>query len=270
MSPIRAILPVPAHQPATVQPGEFPVGITAGATSISSRGATPRTASRTWQPRSNTSLFFTVCALHVVIGYLLIMFAPQSLMVARAKAVMVSIAMPMPENLVETVKPKPILEAPKPNPNRVNDTKLSLDPLLPTPTPVLLSSTVESSSIAIATDVNASVATSNLVAPQTASAPAAAREVQPPQFDADYLNNPAPSYPSLSRRAGEQGRVLLRVHVDASGVADAVEIKDSCGFPRLDAAAMEAVRKWKFVAAKAGNSAVAAWVVVPINFSLKG
>jgi periplasmic protein TonB len=95
-------------------------------------------------------------------------------------------------------------------------------------------------------------------------------EIQPPKFDADYLNNPAPYYPPLSRRVGEQGRVLLRVFVDASGNPDVVEIKHSCGFPRLDLAAVEAVRKWRFSAARQGQQTVAAWVLVPITFSLKG
>jgi hypothetical protein len=36
---------------------------------------------------------------------------------------------------------------------------------------------------------------------------------QSPNFNAAYLNNPAPNYPSISRRLGEQGLVLLRVQV---------------------------------------------------------
>jgi protein TonB len=87
-------------------------------------------------------------------------------------------------------------------------------------------------------------------------------------FDAAYLNNPAPVYPLISRRQGEFGKVLLLVQVTPHGTAAQVEIKQSCGFPRLDEAALEAVRKWHFVPARLGDVAVAASVVVPLSFKL--
>jgi protein TonB len=87
-------------------------------------------------------------------------------------------------------------------------------------------------------------------------------------FDAAYLNNPAPAYPLISRRQGESGKVLLLVQVTPHGTAAQVEIKQSCGFPRLDEAALEAVRKWHFVPARQGDVAVAASVVVPLSFKL--
>lgn len=89
------------------------------------------------------------------------------------------------------------------------------------------------------------------------------------RFDADYLHNPKPVYPSASRRLGEQGRVLLRVFVSADGQAERVEIRTSSGFPRLDQAAEDAVARWRFVPARRGDQAVAAWVQVPITFQLE-
>lgn len=88
----------------------------------------------------------------------------------------------------------------------------------------------------------------------------------PPLFHADYLDNPAPPYPSTSRRRGESGRVLLRVFVSADGKAERVEINTSSGFELLDAAAREAVARWRFVPARRGPEKVAAWVLVPISF----
>jgi len=90
----------------------------------------------------------------------------------------------------------------------------------------------------------------------------------PPRFDAAYLRNPAPEYPAFSRRRGEQGRVLLRVHVARDGVPGEVEINTSSGSDRLDRAALDAVRRWKFVPARLGDTPVDAWVLVPIAFSL--
>jgi protein TonB len=94
--------------------------------------------------------------------------------------------------------------------------------------------------------------------------------VTPPIFNADYLDNPAPRYPPLSRRSREQGRVLLRVLVTPGGSAQEIEVRDSSGHPRLDDAAREAVRQWKFVPAKRGDEPVAAWVLIPVSFKLEG
>lgn len=104
---------------------------------------------------------------------------------------------------------------------------------------------------------------------QTAAAPAAATLTQP-RFDADYLHNPAPAYPPISRRLGEEGKVVLRVFVEASGRAGSVEVRTGSGSARLDGAAADAVAQWKFVPARRGDEAVGAWVLVPIIFSLKG
>lgn len=89
-----------------------------------------------------------------------------------------------------------------------------------------------------------------------------------PAFDADYLNNPSPPYPPLSRRMREQGVVYLRVLVTSDGVPDQIELKHSSGSVRLDESALCTVKKWRFVPARRGSQTIAAWVVVPIAFSL--
>ncbi len=89
------------------------------------------------------------------------------------------------------------------------------------------------------------------------------------RVDADYLHNPKPVYPMFSRRQGEEGKVQLRVRVGADGSALEVEIKQGSSFPRLDAAARDAVLKWRFVPARRGEEAVESWVGVPIVFSLE-
>lgn len=101
-------------------------------------------------------------------------------------------------------------------------------------------------------------------------APVQAPVLEPPRADMAYLNNPAPSYPAVSKRAGEQGRVLLRVRVDAQGQVEKVEVQATSGFARLDEAALSAVRRWRFVPARQGDRAIAGWAVVPVAFSLQG
>ncbi len=92
--------------------------------------------------------------------------------------------------------------------------------------------------------------------------------VIPPRFDAAYLNNPPPRYPAASRHLGEQGRVLVRVYVDASGLPAHVELNKSSGYVRLDNAALEAVRRWRFAPARQGEQSIGAWVLVPVVFNL--
>jgi protein TonB len=101
----------------------------------------------------------------------------------------------------------------------------------------------------------------------TASAPAPTETTQA-RFDADYLKNPAPAYPAMSRRLREEGRVVLRVFVSVEGRPQQIELKTSSGFARLDQAAEDAVRRWKFVPARHGDKAFATWVAVPIVFNL--
>lgn len=105
-------------------------------------------------------------------------------------------------------------------------------------------------------------------APPITTPPALAQSQ--PRFDADYLDNPKPPYPALSRRLGEQGRVVLRAHISAAGLPQNVYLHASSGCTRLDDSALETVRRWKFVAAKLGSEPIAATVLVPIVFSLKG
>jgi protein TonB len=106
-------------------------------------------------------------------------------------------------------------------------------------------------------------------APATAPAEPAP-PVKPPGFNVGYLRNPAPQYPLAARRAGEQGTVLLRVLVTQDGVPAQVSIERSSGFARLDRAAVEAVRTWRFAPARRGADAVEAWVLVPVVFKLEG
>lgn len=109
--------------------------------------------------------------------------------------------------------------------------------------------------------------------PQTASqtAPSAPRNDTFVQADSNaaYLNNPAPVYPLRARQRHWEGRVLLRVYVTADGHAQQVVLQASSGHDSLDESALEAVRKWRFVPAKRGDTPEASWVTVPIIFRLE-
>lgn len=93
--------------------------------------------------------------------------------------------------------------------------------------------------------------------------------VEAPRFNAAYLNNPPPPYPLAARRRGIEGRVMVRAEVQADGSCSRVEMKASSGSELLDQAALEAVRKWRFVPARKGSQVIMAWVEVPITFKLE-
>lgn len=99
--------------------------------------------------------------------------------------------------------------------------------------------------------------------------PVAEPAIELPRYNAAYLSNPPPAYPLAARRRGIEGTVLVRAEVAASGECLRAELKKTSGAEMLDQAALEAVRKWRFVPAKRGSQAVVAWVEVPITFKLE-
>ena len=92
--------------------------------------------------------------------------------------------------------------------------------------------------------------------------------IQLPSSNADYLNNPAPVYPALSQRMGEQGKVVIRVLIGKDGTALRGDIYQSSGFERLDQAALRAVLSWRYVPGQRAGIAQDMWFNVPVNFSL--
>lgn len=165
----------------------------------------------------------------------------------------------------ETPEPPPAPPRPKPAP-RQPDTQPPPQPVpepVQAPQPRILAAEASAPS-------PASEAPIIRPAPPPPPAPAPAPTITSPGFDADYLDNPAPVYPAMSRRLEETGKTVLRVYVEADGKPSQIQVKTGSGSPRLDQAAQDAVWRWKFVPARRDNEAVGAWVLVPIIFNLKG
>jgi len=93
--------------------------------------------------------------------------------------------------------------------------------------------------------------------------------VTKPSFSAGYLDNPAPRYPRLSQRIGEEGTVRLRVMVDAEGRPVEWAIEASSGHDRLDQAALDVIEEWRFTPAQRNGQPVAGEVIVPMRFRLR-
>ena len=105
--------------------------------------------------------------------------------------------------------------------------------------------------------------------PAPPAPPAVAPKVELPSSKADYLHNPPPEYPRMSKRLGEQGKVVLKVLIGPDGAPQKVELQTSSGFERLDKSAMDAAMRWRYVPGKRGGVAEAMWYQVPIQFTLE-
>lgn len=95
------------------------------------------------------------------------------------------------------------------------------------------------------------------------------QKVELPLTAADYLQNPRPVYPSLSRRLNEQGQVVHSVTIGPDGKALSAQLVKSSGYERLDRAAWETVMRWRYVPGKRGGTPTVMNVDVPITWVLE-
>ncbi len=165
--------------------------------------------------------------------------------------------------------PKPSPAPPKPVPRQPAPPK----PVVPqTPQPLATVATEPAPRApAVSTPqpiINAAPPVAEVAAPAP-PAPPAPPKVDLPSSNADYLNNPSPAYPPLSKRLNEQGRVVVRVRIEADGTASQAEVRSSSGFERLDQAALQTVKRWRYLPGKRGGVPEAMWFNVPINFVLE-
>ncbi len=104
--------------------------------------------------------------------------------------------------------------------------------------------------------------------PSPPPAPPAPSTVQLPSSNADYLNNPKPVYPAMSKRLGEQGKTIVRVLIGIDGLPKSASIRQSSGYERLDEAARAAVMSWRYLPGKRNGVVEPMEFNVPINWVL--
>jgi protein TonB len=105
-------------------------------------------------------------------------------------------------------------------------------------------------------------------APEAPPPPKVEEPVTEPKGYAGYLRNPAPDYPPAAQKRGLEGKVVLKVHVLASGQPDNVTVAKSSGHQILDDAALKAVTQWAFAPARRGQTPIDGWVQVPLTFKI--
>jgi periplasmic protein TonB len=106
------------------------------------------------------------------------------------------------------------------------------------------------------------------VAAVTAPAPPAAPKIVLPSSDADYLNNPKAKYPRASHAMREEGTVRFEVLIGANGLPQDVKLNKSSGYERLDSAALEVIKTWKFTPGTSNGVPMAMSRIVPYTFKI--
>lgn len=224
------------------------------------------------QPAPSLRMNRRLLIVAAVIGlHVLGLWALQSGLLRRAVEMVIPvqvmaelIEMPQPEVAPAPPPPEP---APKPQPKPVVKPRPQPKPE-PLPVPV---AEIDPTPAENAPVVPLAPPPPPPAAPVAQSAPAtpAVPAIELPSSTAAYLNNPAPRYPPLSRRLGEQGRVMVRVLIEPDGSASQAEIRRSSGYSRLDQTALETVLKWRYSPGKRAGVPEAMWFTIPIDFVLE-
>lgn len=82
-------------------------------------------------------------------------------------------------------------------------------------------------------------------------------------------DNRPPEYPTLARKRGWEGKVVLTVAVGSDGTPQSVQVESGSGHELLDEAALRAVRTWRFQPGSRSGEPVASQVQVPVHFLLQ-
>ena len=202
-----------------------------------------------------------VLALHAVLFYL-IYSGTLTRMVDAAipQAVLVTFVAPPPPPKTEppaAIKTVPLAKL--------------LPPVLPSlPVPVI-QLTPPPNTISVTQAPVEKVAAPVPVAVAVVSAPPAPVSHAPktiPSAGMEYILPPQTVYPQMSKRMGEQGKVVLRILVDENGKPDQVQVQTSSGFSRLDEAGRQAGQRVQFKPHMEDGRAVQVYVILPLNFQL--
>ena len=209
----------------------------------------------------NAAIALVVVALHV--GFI---WALQSGLLMRVAEVVVPVE--LLSQFIEPPAPK-VNISPPPPPEPIKK-PMAKTIVAPTPQPLAIADPTPSPNAPTGV-TTPQPALAPIAAPVAAApaAPPAAPSVQLPSSDADYLQNPKPPYPPISRRLNEQGKTTVRVLIGLDGQPQRAEIGKSSGFDRLDQAALTTVMRWRYVPGKRGGVAEAMWFNVPINWVLE-
>ncbi|MCC7463734.1 MAG: energy transducer TonB [Gammaproteobacteria bacterium] len=218
-------------------------------------GAVPGALPDPLGPRVRLSLILAIIAFHAALAWGLLQLDPvREAVGAFAPIVIDLIAPPAATTPTPPPRPQPVHETPVSRPTIAVDTPALQPAYVVPPAPEPLP------------------AEPRPAVPQGSAAPNAPGPALQPRTIAisqvEYLTPPLLEYPLASRRLAEEGKVEVRVLVDARGLPGEARVLRSSGSPRLDAAALATVRATRFKPYTEDGNARPFWVVMPLLFEL--
>ena len=159
---------------------------------------------------------------------------------------------PVEDTITEVVPPKTDIVAPRP------------EVPVPTPQAQKIATTETIAPVMQPAPVKAAAAPAAAPAP-----PAPAGPVSVGNLTSKLISGTPPSYPVEARRKRETGTVVLRLVLSTEGRISSIVIHKSSGVDKLDSAALEAVRKWRWSPTLRNGAPVEVTGLVQIPFVLK-
>jgi protein TonB len=208
------------------------------------------------RPSSFAALATTLLVHAAAVALLTAGFEPHEHELPKVPELAIELIRPqLPQAAAPTPLPKPVPPKPQtePKPRPVARPTPSPQPIAPQPAQPAATPSAPAAS----------------TAPATPAAPA-----QPVRtgvmVSASYIaTETAKWYPRMAIRNGDEGTVLLRVYVAASGRAEKVELRKRSESPLLDEAAIGLAKSLTYVPAKLDGNPVADWFDFPVVFKLR-
>jgi protein TonB len=167
-------------------------------------------------------------------------------------------------NLTPLPAPPPAADTPPPPPSQPQ--VVAPPPIVQTPTAPV---PIQTTPVPVPVIAPAPVMAAPSPAPAPAAPAAPPSVVQGGDLSAQMVAGKAPRYPIESRRRKEQGTVVLTLLLGLDGAVESIAVSQSSGFSRLDDAARDAVKGWRWKPVVRGGQPVRVRGVVEIPFVLK-
>jgi protein TonB len=206
-----------------------------------------------------------IILLHVLFFYALQSGLLRQAAQAMPREIFVSFITPeQPAPIPQPEPPKPVSAPPKTVPVVKKKVKPRPAPVKPAITPTPAPQPIETPIAPAAPSIDPPVAAAP-AAPPAPAVPALPKTIS----GVEYIRAPLPDYPPISKRMGEEGKVILRVLVNEKGLPERVDVRQSSGSARLDEAARQAALRALFKPHLEDGRPVAVYALVPIDFSIQ-
>lgn len=161
---------------------------------------------------------------------------------------------------------------PPPPPAQPVSQEIPKQPMVTAPRPLIQIDLPQQVNVPVAVDPQPAPPSLEPVQETTSTGPvtAAPSVIQGGDLGARMVSGKPPRYPVESRRKKEQGTVLLSLILGTDGAVEQISVNRSSGFPRLDDAALHAVRRWRWEPVIRSGAAVKVRGIVEIPFVLQG